>query len=722
MNSGKRIFTLLLAMMMLFTLAAGSLSAYADVTTNPSTIDDAKKGSITVTKYETTAQQSGYTGEGTAPLYGQLGTGSNADVGLIDTPTTYQPLEGAEFYLYQVLTTAETTAYYDGTGTRAELQLSDFYDASTRDKKTTVSAPAPWIAVTNSNGQILFNNGGAGLPVGIYLLIERSAPADITAPLSDPCLISIPMVNAAKDANINSLASDSTEWVYDVFVYPKNHTSEGTVEIHKTGTDISATEANLANVEFALQWLNETTWMDYPGVAAGDNIATTNTDGVASYSNLPAGLNGRTYRIVETNAPAGYIIDRTPIVFTVNTDNTITCNNAASTNLKLEYKKADNTYADLLPGGKTDSNTTLRVTIDNEKPDLTKQVKKNEDDSWVTTTQYNIGDTIDYKLTVKVPDIIEDNNFAFSITDNPQGLKDNLACVVKYINNSSVETSFNVTATSYGENGFEINFRTNTSLTDYLDDIAGKTITIEYSAVLTKDATIAGTGNMNTATLVYSHFINNDPNYPAPTDPTENVTITDKNVVYTYQIDFTKWLDNATTGTKGVGVQFVLYKHGETTPVSLILDNSTGNINTYRPTVGTEDSAEFLETASEGKIIIKGLEEGSYDLKETKTIQGYNLLTSVLTFTINESEDHAWDDCASNPTFSGQTLNKKSADPKDNNRAVDTSSATKTIVNRKGFVLPQTGSMGYLVFCAAGITLVVGGALILFGGRKKKIQ
>ena len=47
---------------------------------------------------------------------------------------------------------------------------------------------------------------------------------------------------------------------------------------------------------------------------------------------------------------------------------------------------------------------------------------------------------------------------------------------------------------------------------------------------------------------------------------------------------------------------------------------------------------------------------------------------------------------------------------------------TGTIVNKKGFVLPQTGSMGYLLFCAVGIALIAGGAALIFGGRKKKTR
>ena len=47
---------------------------------------------------------------------------------------------------------------------------------------------------------------------------------------------------------------------------------------------------------------------------------------------------------------------------------------------------------------------------------------------------------------------------------------------------------------------------------------------------------------------------------------------------------------------------------------------------------------------------------------------------------------------------------------------------TSNIINKSGFVLPQTGGMGYLLFCAVGIALIGGGAMLIFGGRKKKIR
>ena len=47
---------------------------------------------------------------------------------------------------------------------------------------------------------------------------------------------------------------------------------------------------------------------------------------------------------------------------------------------------------------------------------------------------------------------------------------------------------------------------------------------------------------------------------------------------------------------------------------------------------------------------------------------------------------------------------------------------TGNIINKRGFVLPQTGGMGYLLFCAVGIALIAGGAALIFGGRKKKTR
>lgn len=75
----------------------------------------------------------------------------------------------------------------------------------------------PRTGTTNAQGQLSFT----GLPLGLYYVEEIKAPAGYT--MAAPFLVTLPMTNP----------SDRTQWMYDVYVYPKNQADEMT----KTVTD-----------------------------------------------------------------------------------------------------------------------------------------------------------------------------------------------------------------------------------------------------------------------------------------------------------------------------------------------------------------------------------------------------------------------------------------------------------------------------------------------------
>ena len=79
--------------------------------------------------------------------------------------------------------------------------------------------------------------------MGIYVLKEVTAPDQITAPLAETCLISIPMVNTAISGN-----NGSAQWLYNIHVYPKNHAATGNVTLNKVDQNGNA----LKDVTFRL--------------------------------------------------------------------------------------------------------------------------------------------------------------------------------------------------------------------------------------------------------------------------------------------------------------------------------------------------------------------------------------------------------------------------------------------------------------------------------------
>ena len=690
--SVKRILSLLLLTVVLTAIPCVALAANNSAPTDDAVIDFNATGSITVTKYATADTVTAENPAGT----GMAGQSPNE---------IYRRMGGVTFKLFKIADADEVKAYYNGTSTTT-YELAKFV-YNTDGTATYNGEPITVIkeGVTTADGTYKF----ADLPVGIYVLKEVTAPTQIVAPLAEDSMISVPMVNTATSSN-----NENAKWVYDVYVYPKNKASTGTVELTKQGQN----DSPLKNVTFELYKKdfgdNDVLPADWTQVtSAGEQSLSLITDGQGklTLANLPAGKNGTQYKLVEISAPAGYIVNQTPLYFKVNRDFTLSWNSKTGENGDCNNKNSGATAeVDL-------TKTKLSITLGNEQPSLTKQVEKNGGGGWETDEQYRLDDEITYRLTVYVPSNVAELD-TFTIRDLPQtGITDSTSCTVTYgdtreacvtsldAGKFTVET---IPADTSNGQGFALKLTA-----DGKAAVAGKYIQIEYAAHMNANAVIAGNGNGNTATLTYSKFIG---------DRTGNYTITDEARVYTYQFQITKRKDS-TTGDVAGGVEFNLLYSETGTPVEVYKETDGVYRLWLTSDTDTTKKTTTLTTKSDGTILIKGLENGTYYLKETKTIEGYNLLSAPFQIQLDVPETTRWkpDDWATNATqFTdmGRTVKTYLSTSYD----VTDAKGTSTIINKKGFVLPQTGGMGYLLFCAVGIALIGGGAALIFGGRKKKIR
>ncbi|MGM9585371.1 MAG: pilin N-terminal domain-containing protein, partial [Faecousia sp.] len=181
----KKIAALLLTLALILPMVPFAASAAAgDI--DPALIDTTRKGSITVTKYAS-ADTSAKKGDAT-------GTDGDKNVN-----NAYEPLNGAKFKLFKIADATKVLEYYNGTSTTT-YDVGDFeyneVDGTATYDSTKVTAVSDG-ATTNEHGICAFSN----LAVGIYVLKEVTAPDQITSPLAEPCLISIPMVNTATSSN-----------------------------------------------------------------------------------------------------------------------------------------------------------------------------------------------------------------------------------------------------------------------------------------------------------------------------------------------------------------------------------------------------------------------------------------------------------------------------------------------------------------------------------------
>lgn len=656
--------------------------AWADGAARPNlpTIDTTQKGTLTINKYE--------------------GTDENT--------SNDKPLAGVEFTIWKVADIEQDTSPSSNVGfkfvpvsTLTSLTAEDFKSDKTDADKYTKEIYDKVLAKLNKNKKVedgtldgaikattkIDDTTGKAsakftdLDLGLYLVQETKAPSQIVNKTAN-FLVSVPMTNEAGKA-----------WNYDVVAEPKNAAVYAGINLIKEGTTIKADgtleTVNLAGVTFVLQ--SRPTGSDDSVTWTNVGSYTTESDGTINVNDLAP----NDYRFIETGLGEnnGYILNGKPYEFTVRNDGKI----------KVGYKEP------------TDIAT---ITADNEKPDLKKEVKNGN--TYENAADASIGDMVEWKVSASVPSNV-DQLEKYSITDK-------MSSALTWV---EAEAALNIT---YKSNGTPVNAET----TDYTlikptDNQEGGSWTIEFTEAgktklktnnissievtfktkLNEKANIGSAGNLNDAQLDYSNAI-----YPLvdPTNPNDGKKpgedhIKDQAKVYSFAIDMTK-VDGNNTATKLEGVYFDLYKYSGTVtePTESDLKGSGKKINTTD-----------LVTDINGKITVKGLENGNYYLVETKAAAGgYNLLKAPVKVVIAqeysvEKKTTVTKDAEGNVTSTTTVVNKTFTGGDENNAGT----YSVTIENRKGFTLPKTGDIGTAMFLIIGIGGMLAAVYIMLRGRKR---
>lgn len=656
--------------------------AWADGAARPNlpTIDTTQKGTLTINKYE--------------------GTDENT--------SNDKPLAGVEFTIWKVADIEQDTLPSSNVGfkfvpvsTLTSLTAEDFKSDKTDADKYTKEIYDKVLAKLNKNKKV--ENGTSDgaikattkiddttgkasakftdLDLGLYLVQETKAPSQIVNKTAN-FLVSVPMTNEAGKA-----------WNYDVVAEPKNAAVYAGINLIKEGTTIKADgtleTVNLAGVTFVLQ--SRPTGSDDSVTWTNVGSYTTESDGTINVNDLAP----NDYRFIETGLGenSGYILNGKPYEFTVQNDGKIKVGSKEPTDIAT-------------------------ITADNEKPDLKKEVKNGN--TYENAADASIGDMVEWKVSASVPSNV-DQLEKYSITDK-------MSSALTWV---EAEAALNIT---YKSNGTPVNAET----TDYTlikptDNQEGGSWTIEFTKAgktrlktnnissievtfktkLNEKANIGSAGNLNDAQLDYSNAI-----YPLvdPTNPNDGKKpgedhIKDQAKVYSFAIDMTK-VDGNNTATKLEGVLFDLYKYSGTVtePTESDLKGSGKKINTTD-----------LVTDINGKITVKGLENGNYYLVETKAAAGgYNLLKAPVKVVIAqeysvEKKTTVTKDAEGNVTSTTTVVNKTFTGGDENNAGT----YSVTIENRKGFTLPKTGDIGTAMFLIIGIGGMLAAVYIMLRGRKR---
>lgn len=733
----KRLLTGVLSAVMALSVCA--MPALAADTVSTSTINTSLKGSITIYKYAQTKDQE------------EASQKTNGNGEAITDPNTIQGtlLPDAEFTLYRVKNADELVVYYNGLQdasaeeftvsncfkngeTQVAENLKPEYTSNTNNDDKALGVVDK--QTTDKDGVAVFKP----LPVGLYLVIETRKPDSVTKAV-EPFLVSIPMTREATDTK-------GTEWLYNVTVYPKNSTVKGNVTLIKYGSNGTDT-IPLEGVQFKLY--------RYYGLK-NEYIEVTPTGGITT------GLNGQVtlselvkgrYVLQEIgygnskDTNKGYILNTTGIyAFSIDGEGKVAANGDATFAGVIGDKVAVGDGFKL----ENDATNGATISITNYKPDFEKNVTKRDptvtDENTNHDADYGINEDVPYTLTIKVPENIAKLR-TFKVTDTAQKGQ-----LIQNINSVKVtatekngtelttlekETAYTVEhSTSGNESVMTIDFDPlhKAAITAY----AGGTITITYTAKLQKDAVIAdanNSGNFNTADLIYSRTTNTSSNESTPGN--EPYQIEDKGVVYTFALNIKKTAQGGEKTGQALGnVTFDLYKKATKTD----LDTFSNGQYTFKgnpcTSVSGEDAKKLglptddnqvwlkvgtLETDSKGEANASGLPAGDYKMVETKTADGYNLLSAPVDAKLNLEYATVWN--ATGIYENGgkeikRTYNETTYTYKDEQGTAVPGTALN-IVNRAGFTLPVTGGFGTLLFSGIGVLLVLAGVCVLFSMKKK---
>ena len=513
----------------------------------------------------------------------------------------------------------------------------------------------------------------------------------------------------------------------------------------------AALDDNPTNVKNAME--------SYVRLAGGTAMPETDEYGHSSVDNLPLGL----YLFVESRVPEMVTDTTAPFLVSI----PMTSVDGTNANDGGERWIYDVT---LYPKNLTGI-PTLEKTLREAKADTGKNNGSIMDitDGYAHTGTASDNDVIDYQIISTLPSITSAASYLITYTfvdTLSKGIGYNKGDVVleffrdaecqdKVATWTEQDGKFAVTynATEKGESVMTIEMteaglvEINTSKAVYTEPnmvnsgYSDCTLRITYAATVHSDDSVVygDDGNPNDVVLTWGR-----------TNSEYYDTLIDDCHVYVFGIDITKQFSDG----KGdySKVEFIVHNDTDNYYLTGELNEAEGVYYVTGHVAEEKDATHFIPT-KEGRLLIKGVEDDTYTITEVRTDNAYTLLKNRITVVISTAETKAV--CG---IYSGDVLGLLQNDPRYANveagkyhnmpqkhlehkhltasGTVDKNSANMkpdgesenafvpfTVVNTRGFDLPQTGSYGTWMFPVIGIggfALAVTGIVLII--KKKKVN
>ena len=527
-----------------------------------------------------------------------------------------------------------------------------------------------------------------------------------------------------------------------------------------------ALSANSTTVKDALE--------TYITANSGVEMTLTDANGSTSVSELPVGL----YLLVETKVPEMVTSTVNPFFVSLPMTTVTGDENSASQDGGQRWNYDVVVYPKNETGIPTLEKTVRESAADTGKNSGTNGIT----DGYAHNATASTGDTLEYQIISSLPTITSQAtalsvyNFYDSLSEGMEYSKEAGIKLEFFKDKDCTDSaaSWDMESGKFTVTYSEDNRHMTVDITQAgLDEING-------SASNANGAIYAGYSNY-TLRITYTAEVNSDDSFVYGDNGNENEvvltwkrtsgeyydTLIDDAHIYSFAIDLTKVfttedgtaMDSAQAAEDGLFEDVTFTVRNETDGYWLVaqLDEENGIYYVTGHTDNEKSATVFTPVTSgsdHGKLIIKGCEDDAYMIEETATASGYTLLKDAIELEIAAIEDtgrscdiyskdvlgvlqndpyYSYNNGDEDLTLANipqkqLSHNYMTANAKVDGNAIsmtadngsNNAKAPLTIVNARGFDLPQTGDTGTWLYSVIGIVLMAGAAAAIVIVSKKK--
>ena len=524
--------------------------------------------------------------------------------------------------------------------------------------------------------------------------------------------------------------------------YVPADSEDGTMYFYRSDTLINGLKTALASNAIAVKNVLERFVRENGGTA----MPLTDSYGHTSASDLPLGL----YLLIETKVPEMVTETTAPFFLSL----PMTAVNGSNADDGGERWIYDITvYPKNLTGIPTLEKTVREAFTDTSK-----------NDSFAHTATASANDVMEYQILSTLPSItseatyLMDYSFVDTLDAGLSYCKNDVK--IEFFRSSSCTEDDRITVWNEGDGKFSVSYNDAPGMTismteDGLAEINGSyavytksdmvnsgysdgTVRVTYSAKLNPDKSMVcgDEGNSNNVVLVWRR-----------TNSSFYDTLVDDCHVYSYGLDLTKEFSDGQGDISKV--EFLLYNDSDGYFVTAELNEGDGGYYVTGHVSGRDDATRFTPTA-DGSILVKGLEDDMYIATEIQTANGYTLLRDDIQIVIEAAKSDDLCDIYVTDVLGVLQNDPRYADVPEGlyknvpqkhlehclltaSAKVDSNTVTMdadgesanaivplTVVNTRGFNLPQTGGHGTWMYGVAGTVRMVAAVIILVSARRKK--